>query len=79
MNALDKALRQAIGSHYPELEEIHLSNYKVRILDEHRATAATTRVLIVPRMASASEAPSEWARTLSKRPGRRSWTALSTA
>jgi 2-isopropylmalate synthase len=46
VNALDRALRQAIGPHYPELEEIHLSNYKVRILDEHRATAATTRVLI---------------------------------
>jgi 2-isopropylmalate synthase len=46
VNALDKALREAIGPHYPELQEIHLSNYKVRILDEHRATAATTRVLI---------------------------------
>jgi 2-isopropylmalate synthase len=46
VNALDKALRQAIGQHYPEVSEIHLSNYKVRILDEHRATAATTRVLI---------------------------------
>jgi 2-isopropylmalate synthase len=46
VNALDKALRQAIEPHYPELREIHLSNYKVRILDEHRATAATTRVLI---------------------------------
>jgi 2-isopropylmalate synthase len=46
VNALDRALRQAIGPHYPELQEIHLSNYKVRILDEHRATAATTRVLI---------------------------------
>ena len=46
VNALDRALRKAIGPHYPELKEIHLSNYKVRILDEHRATAATTRVLI---------------------------------
>ena len=46
VNALDRALRQAIEPHYPELTEIHLSNYKVRILDEHRATAATTRVLI---------------------------------
>jgi 2-isopropylmalate synthase len=46
VNALDKALRKAIEPHYPELKEIHLSNYKVRILDEHRATAATTRVLI---------------------------------
>ncbi len=46
VNALDRALRKAIESHYPELKEVHLSNYKVRILDEHRATAATTRVLI---------------------------------
>jgi 2-isopropylmalate synthase len=46
VNALDNALRQAIGPHYPVLSEIHLSNYKVRILDEHRATAATTRVLL---------------------------------
>ncbi|MBV9455797.1 MAG: citramalate synthase [Rubrobacter sp.] len=46
VNALDRAMRQAIGPYYPELKEIHLSNYKVRILDEHRATAATTRVLI---------------------------------
>jgi 2-isopropylmalate synthase len=46
VNALDKALRKAIEPHHPELKEIHLSNYKVRILDEHRATAATTRVLI---------------------------------
>ncbi|WP_119066045.1 citramalate synthase [Rubrobacter indicoceani] len=46
VNALDRALRQAIEQHYPELSDIHLSNYKVRILDEHRATEATTRVLI---------------------------------
>jgi 2-isopropylmalate synthase len=46
VNALDRALREAIEPHYPQLKEIHLSNYKVRILDEHRATAATTRVLI---------------------------------
>jgi 2-isopropylmalate synthase len=46
VNALDRALRKAIEPHYPELKEIHLSNYKVRILDEHRATAATNRVLI---------------------------------
>ena len=46
VNALDEALRAAIEPHYPELKTIQLSNYKVRILDEHRATAATTRVLI---------------------------------
>jgi len=46
VNALDNALRRAVEPHYPELKGIHLSNYKVRILDEQRATAATTRVLI---------------------------------
>src|SRR3712207_9157034 len=46
VNALDRALREPIGPHSPELQETPLPNYKVRILDEHRATAATTRVLI---------------------------------
>ena len=46
VNALDQALRKAIGPHYPELKEIHLSNYKVRILGWRGGTSATTRVLI---------------------------------
>ena len=46
VNALDKALRQAIERRFPEVHDIHLVNYSVRILDEDRGTAANTRVLI---------------------------------
>ena len=46
VNALDRALRSAIGERYPHLRDIHLVNYKVRILEEFKATGATTRVLL---------------------------------
>ena len=46
VNALDNALRKALEEFYPEIKEIHLSDYKVRVLDEKDATAATVRVLI---------------------------------
>ncbi|HUC38357.1 MAG TPA: citramalate synthase [Acidimicrobiales bacterium] len=46
VNALDTALRKAIGSHFPVLDRIHLTDYRVRVLDTGRATAAVTRVLI---------------------------------
>ena len=46
VNALDKALRAAIGSHYPALEHVHLTDYKVRVLDTQRGTGAVTRVLL---------------------------------
>jgi 2-isopropylmalate synthase len=46
VNALDKALRSAIGELYPHLREIELVNFKVRILDEAKGTDAVTRVLI---------------------------------
>ena len=46
VNALDAALRKALLATYPELERIHLADYKVRILNENVGTAATTRVLI---------------------------------
>jgi 2-isopropylmalate synthase len=46
VNALDTALRAAIGERYPHLRDIKLVNYKVRILDEWKATGATTRVLL---------------------------------
>ncbi len=46
VNALDKALREAIGEIHPHLREIELVNYKVRILDEDKGTGAVTRVLI---------------------------------
>ena len=46
VNALDRAMRKALLPSYPELETVHLVDYKVRILDELSATAATTRVLL---------------------------------
>jgi 2-isopropylmalate synthase len=46
VNALDKALRAAIGETYPHLRDIELVNFKVRILDETKGTGAVTRVLL---------------------------------
>jgi 2-isopropylmalate synthase len=46
VNALDKALRAAIGERYPHLRDIELVNFKVRILDERKGTGAVTRVLL---------------------------------
>ena len=46
VNALDTALRAAITETYPHLADIKLVNYKVRILDEAKATGAVTRVLL---------------------------------
>jgi len=46
VNALDRALRAAIGERYPHLRDIELVNFKVRILDEKKGTGAVTRVLL---------------------------------
>lgn len=46
VNALDNALRQALSKHYPGLRDMHLSDYKVRVINEKDATAAKVRVLI---------------------------------
>ena len=46
VNALDAALRKAIGSKFPELAHLHLTDYKVRVLDTAKGTGAVTRVLI---------------------------------
>ena len=46
VNALDHALRKALEDFYPNLKEMSLLDYKVRILDESKGTGAKTRVLI---------------------------------
>ncbi len=46
VNALDHALRKALEEFYPNLKTMRLLDYKVRILDESKGTAAKTRVLI---------------------------------
>ncbi len=52
VNAMDRALRKALLPHYPQLAEVRLADYKVRILDSDSATAATTRVTIDTRCGS---------------------------
>ncbi|MEZ5258913.1 MAG: alpha-isopropylmalate synthase regulatory domain-containing protein [Ilumatobacteraceae bacterium] len=46
INAIDQALRAALLPHHPVLAGIHLTDYKVRILDGATATGAITRVLL---------------------------------
>jgi 2-isopropylmalate synthase len=46
VNALDAALRSALNGSFPVLEQVYLTDYKVRILDDNADTSAVTRVLI---------------------------------
>jgi 2-isopropylmalate synthase len=55
VNALDRALRGAIIDRHPHLADIELTNYKVRIQDEHHGTGAVTRVLL-----DSSDGEREW-------------------
>jgi 2-isopropylmalate synthase len=55
VNALDAALRAALVKFYRQLEDIRLTDYKVRIIDSTSGTAARTRVLI-----ETSDGVSEW-------------------
>jgi 2-isopropylmalate synthase len=55
VNALDAALREAIGQAFPEVAKLELIDYKVRILDQGHGTDAITRVLI-----ETSDGESSW-------------------
>lgn len=46
VNALDNSLRKALTEVYPEISQMHLSDYKVRVLNGNDGTAAKVRVLI---------------------------------
>lgn len=46
VNALDKALREALGAFFPALKDVTLTDYKVRVLNTNAATAAKVRVVI---------------------------------
>ena len=46
VNALDNALRSALGQIFPEIADLELVDYKVRILEGREGTAAVTRVLV---------------------------------
>jgi LeuA allosteric (dimerisation) domain. len=46
VNALDLALRRALAAFFPVINEVHLTDYKVRVLSGDKATGAKVRVLI---------------------------------
>lgn len=72
VNAIDTALRSAVGEAYPHLASIHLTDYKVRILEGGGATGAVTRVLL-----SATDGVNDWT-TIGVSPNiiQASWQAL---
>jgi 2-isopropylmalate synthase len=45
-NALHLCLRKCLAASYPQITDVHLTDYKVRVLDSHKGTAARVRVLI---------------------------------
>lgn len=72
VNALDNALRKALKDFYPSLADMHLSDYKVRVLDEKEGTAAKVRVLIQ----SQDKKDSWWTVGVSENIIEASWQAL---
>ena len=49
VNALDAALRKALDASFPNLAEMHLVDYKVRVINSEAGTAAGVRVVIESR------------------------------
>ena len=45
VNAIDAALRRALGGHHPAIEKLRLIDYKVRVVNSKAATAAAVRVI----------------------------------
>ncbi len=72
VNALDSALRKALNRFYPTLAKMHLSDFKVRVLDQKAGTAAKVRVLIQ----SQDEDDSWWTVGVSENIIEASWQAL---
>lgn len=52
INALDTALRKALSQVYPNLQSMHLLDYKVRVINSNEGTAARVRVVIESRDAT---------------------------
>ena len=86
VNALDGALRQALRPHFPSVDQVHLTDYKVRVINSKDETAAKVRVVVECRRdrgssakpSKNSSAPSASAPTSSTQAGRRWWTPTST-
>lgn len=72
VHAMDQALRKSLKEFYPSLNEMHLSDFRVRVLDEKAGTAAKVRVLIQ----SQDETDSWWTVGVSENIIEASWLAL---
>lgn len=72
VHALDQALRKSLKEFYPSLNEMHLSDFRVRVLDEKAGTAAKVRVLIQ----SQDKSDSWWTIGVSENIIEASWLAL---
>ena len=72
INALDNALRKALLDFYPTLGNMHLSDFKVRVLDEKAGTGAKVRVLLQSQDAEKSW----WTMGVSENIIEASWNAL---
>jgi len=73
VNALDAAFRNAVGHRFPALDAVHLTDYKVRIVDSGGGTGAVTRVLV-----DASDGEHHWTTIgVSENIIEASWQALS--
>lgn len=72
VHALDQALRKSLKEFYPSLNEMHLSDFRVRVLDEKAGTAAKVRVLIQ----SQDKTDSWWTIGVSENIIEASWLAL---
>ena len=72
VNALDRALRSALQKYYPEISDVELTGYRVRILDSDHGTGAGTRVLL-----DSSDGDDSWGSTgVSRNIIEASWEAL---
>ncbi|CAM3515223.1 citramalate synthase [Marinicrinis lubricantis] len=72
VNALDNALRKALVDFFPDIEQMYLSDYKVRVIDEKDTTAAKVRVLV-----ETSDSQNSWSTVgVSENVIEASWNAL---
>ena len=75
VDALDHAFRAAVNGRFPHLADIHLADYKVRIVDANAGTGATTRVLV-----TSTDGDAEWETVgVSRNIIEASWQAMSDA
>lgn len=79
VSALDNALRRALHQFFPDVDSMHLVDFKVRVIDGNAGTAAKVRVLIESGTRTTSGAPSASPRISSKPAGRPWPTVFSTS